>query len=98
MILAAGCFAKSSPRFEKWILDHPKFGPVVKNWRANKAIPLRAKWMATAGMAFGAVSMGFVPISWPGKAVFWALDLACLAYVWSCPHGVASDPDRPEVH
>src|SRR3954465_6605642 len=27
LILAAGCFARSSPRLEAKLLDHPRFGP-----------------------------------------------------------------------
>ena len=29
MILAAACFAKSSPKFERWILDLPVIGKFV---------------------------------------------------------------------
>jgi len=85
VILAAGCFAKSSPRFESWILDHPKFGPPVKAWRLNKSMPMKAKWMASAGMAFGATSIGFLPIRLESKISLWAVEFACLLYVWSRP-------------
>lgn len=27
LILATGCFARSSPRLEAWLLNHPRFGP-----------------------------------------------------------------------
>ena len=55
MILAAACFAKSSPRMEAWILDHKDFGPLVRAWRENGAIPRKAKVLACAGMAGGFV-------------------------------------------
>jgi uncharacterized membrane protein YbaN (DUF454 family) len=53
LILAAACFARSSPRLEAAILDHPQFGPLVRDWRARGAIPLRAKLLAAGGMAGG---------------------------------------------
>jgi uncharacterized membrane protein YbaN (DUF454 family) len=53
LILAAACFARSSPRLEAAILDHPQFGPLVRDWRARGAIPLRAKLFAAGGMAGG---------------------------------------------
>jgi len=29
---ATFCFAKSSDRLHNWIMNHPRFGPFVKNW------------------------------------------------------------------
>ncbi len=53
LILAAACFARGSPRVERWMLDHPRFGPPIRDWRARGAIPLRAKLFAVGGMAGG---------------------------------------------
>ncbi|MGH6862039.1 MAG: YbaN family protein [Phyllobacterium sp.] len=53
LIIAAWCFGKSSPRFEAWLLNHPVFGPTLVKWRKNGAIPVRIKWVACGGMAFG---------------------------------------------
>ena len=53
LILAAGCFARSSPKLEARILNHPRFGPVVKEWRARGAIPLKGKLFACGGIAAG---------------------------------------------
>ncbi len=53
LILAAWCFGRSSPRVEAWMLDHPRFGPSLRRWREQGAIPRRAKAMAVAGMTIG---------------------------------------------
>jgi uncharacterized membrane protein YbaN (DUF454 family) len=53
LILAAGCFARSSPALEARILNHPHFGPFVRNWRERGAIPLRGKLFAVGGIAGG---------------------------------------------
>lgn len=53
IILAAGCFARSSPRLEAWLLHHPRFGPTLRAWRAEGAIPRRGKIAACAGIAVG---------------------------------------------
>ncbi|CAN5205846.1 YbaN family protein [soil metagenome] len=53
LILAAGCFARSSPRLEKWLLDHPRFGPTLRNWRAEGAISKPGKIAACSGIGVG---------------------------------------------
>jgi hypothetical protein len=53
LILAAWCLGRSSPRLEARLLDHPRFGPVIRDWREYGAMSRRAKWMACLGMALG---------------------------------------------
>ncbi|RHK27832.1 DUF454 domain-containing protein [Bacteroides xylanisolvens] len=36
-------YFKGSPRLYNWLLNHRHFGPYIRNFRENKAIPLRAK-------------------------------------------------------
>ncbi|HKA84420.1 MAG TPA: YbaN family protein [Acidimicrobiales bacterium] len=49
-VLAAACFARSSPRFERWVLGLPKIGPMVRDHRAGLGMPRRAKVVAIAMM------------------------------------------------
>ena len=51
MILAAWCFAKSSPRLHGWLLAHPRFGPMIVDWRDHRAIRPGAKRAAVLAMA-----------------------------------------------
>jgi len=53
LILAAWCFGRSSPRIEAWMLNHPSFGPTLRNWRQYGAVPRKAKILACLGMASG---------------------------------------------
>ncbi|MFD1809340.1 YbaN family protein [Gemmobacter lanyuensis] len=39
MILAAACFARSSPRLHDWLWHHRVFGPAIRDWRRHGAIP-----------------------------------------------------------
>ncbi|SHE70646.1 hypothetical protein SAMN02745157_0756 [Kaistia soli DSM 19436] len=86
MILAAWLFARSSPRFEAWLLAHPIFGPPIVQWRQNGAIPPLAKGFAAISMVGGFGVFWFVvrPAPWLAGAVAVAL-LASAAFVLSRP-------------
>lgn len=45
-IAAAACFTRSSPRLERWVLDLPGIGPMVRDHRDGLGMPRRAKVMA----------------------------------------------------
>ncbi|HEX2147398.1 MAG TPA: YbaN family protein [Pseudorhizobium sp.] len=51
LILAVACFASSSPRLEAWLLNHPKFGKPLRDWREKGAIPRKGKVAAVVMMA-----------------------------------------------
>ena len=53
MLLALPCFARSSPRLEAWLLNHPRFGPSLRAWRRDGAVPRHAKIAACIGMTIG---------------------------------------------
>lgn len=50
LLVAAACFARSSPRLHDWIVNHPVLGPPVRNWQENGAISAGAKRLATGTM------------------------------------------------
>ena len=43
LLLAAALWVRSSPRLYAWLLSHRRLGPYIRNFRENRAIPLRAK-------------------------------------------------------
>lgn len=42
-LIAAWFFAQSSPRFYNWLMNHRLFGPLIRDYRAGKGIPLWVK-------------------------------------------------------
>lgn len=102
LILAALFFGRSSPRFEAWMLDHPRFGPAIREWREHGAISRRAKLMACAGMTFGFVVLLALASPGPGVAGLVAiLMLVTALYLVTRPavpaaFGNAGDRGKPE--
>lgn len=84
VLLAAFCFSRGSARWEQWMLLHPHLGPMVRDWRANRAVPLRAKQLATVMMSISALaSAWFLPahVGWiPG-----ACCAAVAVWLWRLP-------------
>ncbi len=91
VLLAAFCFSRGSARCEAWLLNHPRFGPLVRDWRTHHAIPLRAKQLAWTMMAIGSIWAAFVlPARWA-----WVPASCCAAvafWMWRLPTRPADPP------
>ncbi len=86
-IVAASCFARSSPRFERWVLDLPRIGPLVRDHRAGLGMPRRVKVVALATMWAAIVLSGLaLRHRLPLVAGVLALGLVGTAYIlWRVP-------------
>ena len=65
LILAAWAASKGWPQMDAWLLNHPKYGHTLRNWRENGTVPRKAKWIATIMMLFSGILMLFT------NAPFW---------------------------
>jgi uncharacterized membrane protein YbaN (DUF454 family) len=61
-IVAAACFARSNPRFEQWVLDLPRIGPIVRDYRDGLGMSRRAKVLATTTILIVATASGVFAI------------------------------------
>ena len=62
LLLAAACFARSSPQLDDWVHHNRLFGPYLSAYRRGHGIPLRAKvsivtllWLSVALSAIFAI-------------------------------------------
>ena len=86
ILLAAACFARSSPRFYAWITSHHRYGPMIANYLAGRGLPVKAKVMAISLLW---VSVSFtlfiVSLLW-AKLAMLATALAVSVYIiWRLP-------------
>lgn len=65
LLLAAWCFARSSPRFHDWLLYRSVFGRYLRHWQQHRALPSGTKGrMIVFTLLTFAVSLWLVKIAW----------------------------------
>ncbi|MBN9145822.1 MULTISPECIES: YbaN family protein [unclassified Novosphingobium] len=82
LLLALFCFARSNPAWEQRLLDHPTYGPPLRQWRERRAIPRRAKKAALIAMA---VSVGITAFTagWPWVLIPAGVMVLSGTWIWT---------------
>ena len=72
LLLAAYCFARSSPRWHQWLVTHRVLGPYIAAFREKKGLTSGQKWRIAAAVTLTVlVSALFAPLSvLRGLAIF----------------------------
>lgn len=92
MLLAAWCFARSSPRFHEWLLWRSPFGRYLRHWQQHRAMPPRTKGRAIALIIpTFAISIALVKILWV-RSMLLAMLALLVAFMWRIPV-VAETPE-----
>ena len=91
LIVALWAFAQSSKKFHAWLLNHKRFGTVLRNWEAHKVVPIKAK-ITMVILQITAVAM----IQYSLNNIFITIGLAVLllcvaSYVISLPSKVLNE-------
>jgi uncharacterized membrane protein YbaN (DUF454 family) len=88
VLLAAACFARSSPRFHRWLLSSRIFGPMIQRWQANRCVSRRTKIVAIGLITLTfAASIGFAvshPAARIGLAAFGVFAVAVIVRLPPC--------------
>jgi uncharacterized membrane protein YbaN (DUF454 family) len=82
LLLALFCFARGNPAWEQRLLDHPRWGPPLREWRERRAIPRRAKKAALTAMAVSVVITGLTA-GWPWVLLPVAVMAGSGAWIWT---------------
>ncbi|MEM7685368.1 MAG: YbaN family protein [Paracoccaceae bacterium] len=87
MLLAAFCFARGSERFHLWLIEHPRFGPAIRDWQAHGAISPSGKRAAVIAICVTFMISVFIGLA-PTILAIQAAVLGCvLAFILSRPSG-----------
>ena len=88
LLIALWAFSRSSPRFNAWLVNHPRFGPLLRDWRTDRVVPVRAKCLALGMMA---ISLGVATVLADG----WVLPAALAAVLAAVAAFLLTRPSRP---
>ena len=85
LLLAAWCFAHSSPRFHHWLLYSSWFGSYIRHCQDHRALPPGAKPRALIFIVLTfAVSLYLVNILWV-RLLLLMMMCALLFFMWRMP-------------
>ena len=85
ILLSAWAAGRSSPRLLAWLEGHPRFGPMLVDWRRGGVVGRRAKWAATLTMsASGLILLWTMPRRWMALLVI-AFMACVLLWLWRRP-------------
>lgn len=81
LVIAAWAFAKSSPRMEAWLYNHPWFGKFLTNWTQKRVFPTKGKYLMILVMASSLAFLWFTTENI--KAVLWSGGFMALVAIWA---------------
>ncbi|AUX92684.1 DUF454 family protein [Mixta gaviniae] len=85
ILLAAWCFARSSPRFHHWLLWRSWFGKYLRHWQQHRALPPGVKGRAMLmTVATFALSLWLVKLFWL-RVMLLCMLAALLLFMWRMP-------------
>lgn len=85
LLVAASCFAKSSPRMHKMLLDNKVFGPLIYHWQESRSIPKSAKIIALTSMVLACGWSCYMLDNNIIRAVVIALVAGPFVFLWRLP-------------
>ena len=84
LILAAFCFARSNPAWERRLLEHPRWGPSIRDWRERGAIVRKGKWGATVALVASA-ALALATLAWPWTVLALVPMSMAAMWIWTRP-------------
>lgn len=85
ILVSAWAAARGSARLHRWLQAHAVFGPMIRDWQAQRAVSRRAKWVATLSMlACAIIFFATAPRVWMAASGSAVMALVAL-WLWLRP-------------
>jgi uncharacterized membrane protein YbaN (DUF454 family) len=95
LLLALGCFARSSERFYNWLHDHTHLGPLVRPYLKGRGLARATKFKAIglAWVSIGISTLFFVKVFWV-RGMLLVIGLGVSLYLLHMPTTDGDDQDE----
>ena len=85
LLVASSCFLRSSPRWQRWLLNSRWFGPMLRDWDEHRAVRRPVKVLAVVVVS-AALALAVVrDLHWAVRTLIVLLGLVGLMVVWRLP-------------
>lgn len=85
ILLAAGCFARSSERFHGYLLNHRIAGPIIQEWCEHRSVTCQIKRWAYFVMALSFGSSILIVSPWGLRGMLIVIATILFLFIWRIP-------------
>jgi len=93
LLLAAWAASRSSPRLYVWLHEHPRYGPLLRDWRDHRALRPRTKAVALTLIALSWLFMLASVDSVPARIAASIVILSVATFLATRPSGPSHQAD-----
>jgi uncharacterized membrane protein YbaN (DUF454 family) len=97
LVIAAWAFAKSSPKMEAWLYNHPWFGKFLTNWNTKRVFPTKGKYAMVIVMTSTLVFTWFTTGNANAVIYSGAFMAGVAVWAWRYPGSVEEHTRRLEA-
>lgn len=94
ILLAAWCFAQSSPRFHQWLCNHKHLGLIVRSWEDGNGLPRKVRNRVIFLLWFSLCFSTALLQNWLIGLVFFSIGAGVTLYLMQQPILDEDEPHR----
>lgn len=91
LLVAVWSASRGSPRVHDWIYRQPQFARILNDWHEQGAVPLSAKYVASAMMAFSWLFLLLTGYGWAALLGMGGFFVCVGTFLWTRPNSASKN-------